>query len=403
MQIKKITYDHFLIYLLILFKMGHFFTDNLNALTAPLLILFLLLAKKRNVICKPVIYVVVALFVLTNITYFFKGFPSTSQYIVLIVHLITPVLFLRRMNAADFMEKFSEIILVICLFSIVAWFLCLVRFPFSSIAPTLTNTNSYKCQFLILAFVQDSIDGLPRLHGLAWEPGAFQILITISMLFQMYNIESERNRLITRNRIIFTIAAILTFSTTGYISLFLVYLLLFLKSQLGKSIRVFCIILISVGCFFFINEAGEIYNNVFGKKLAEMALYEPGADKVGTATTRMDSIVFPWMLFKQSPLVGIGDSGYEYISNLTGHSMFTCTPLNYFAKFGLIYGIICFLGFVKLTKLKGKTIIESTLLLLTLLLTVISEQVAFNPLFTTLILYGYSMNSTMHNQSACLA
>lgn len=391
--LKKITYEHFLIYLLILFKMGHFFTDNMNSVTAPLLLFLLLFCKKRGTRSKTVIGVTLALFLLTNITYAATGFPVPSQYIVLIINLLTPVLFTFAMTPQIFMRKFSEVVLVVSAFSIVTWFLTFIHFPFQLIAPTLTNTNGFECQFIILSFIHSVSGDLPRLQGIAWEPGAFQILIIISMLYQMYNIEGEDKKLFTKNRIIYSIAAFLTFSTTAYICLLMVYAIFLLRGKISFKVKALILSITIPLVLVFLTGGGEIYQKVLGKKIAEAENYEMGSGSVGSSAVRIDGVLYPIMLYSQSPIVGVGDSGYETMERLAGHGMFTCTPINYFVKYGPIYGLFCFIGFLKLMRLNRKKFLESLFLILSLLMAVFSEQVAFNPLFTTLLLYGYVLSN----------
>ena len=110
------------------------------------------------------------------------------------------------------------------------------------------------------------------------------------------------------------------------------------------------------------------------------------------ASSRIDSIILPLRYFINNPFLGIGERGYAEISAIVGHSMFTCTPVNYIAKYGLLFGAISYWGMIRFFYIKNLSIINSILLALCILITLSSEAFTLNPILTCMILYGFGGN-----------
>ena len=111
--------------------------------------------------------------------------------------------------------------------------------------------------------------------------------------------------------------------------------------------------------------------------------------ETGSTSVRSESIKYGIEQFFKSPIWGIGQTGQEWIANKVGHRMMTCTPINYFAFYGLLCGVLSFVGFFKCMELKSKTLTQSILLVSVLLLTMSSENFTFNPILSTFMFYGY--------------
>ena len=120
-----------------------------------------------------------------------------------------------------------------------------------------------------------------------------------------------------------------------------------------------------------------------------------------TAFVRMNAIYYPFIEFTKSPLLGIGFSGYNRIGERLGYHMFTFTPVNYFAYFGLTYGVICVNGFAQILKKMNLKGISRLILILLAILAVSSEDFCGGTAcITVFILYGYKRSCTDNREKA---
>ena len=132
---------------------------------------------------------------------------------------------------------------------------------------------------------------------------------------------------------------------------------------------------------------GFLYYSTFGKLEMLGNAFQSGESN--DASSRAESVIVPLQYFLNSPIFGIGENGLESMSKQLGHNMFTCTPLNFIADYGLLCGLICYYGFIKILKIKKKSVFEALILVVLLLLTTSSENFSYNPIFVCFILYGY--------------
>ena len=342
--------------------------------------------------------VIFVIFFLITLTGLFKGF-EIGKYILSVINLTTSLFLVAVIPYERFTKCFSNIIYLSCIFSLVGQVSFTLGLPFIENLPVLTNSKGIAVYFAGLAeFWTKQTDGIYRLQGFFWEPGAYQAMIIISFLFDIY-INKPSKKIIRYSCYIVTI--ILTYSTTGIVSLLILAALISVK---GKTIRyrnIFAGLLFALVCITLIpflkeNLTGFLYYSTFGKLELFNDAYTYGESN--SASSRYESIIFPLKEFLDSPIFGIGEVGLERIEKLLGHNMLTCTPINFFAYYGFACGLICYYGIFKLLRLYNKSILEGLTLIILLLITVGSENFAYNPILTCLILYGYTMKSNISNK-----
>lgn len=233
-----------------------------------------------------------------------------------------------------------------------------------------------------------------RNASIFWEPGAYQTFLVITFIFETV-IHSEKCNMY---RYITIISLLSTMSTMGIIVAFFCYIYLLLgdKDNVGKSVwfRIVLIIIITfiIGLVFW-----ELYGDLISflldrnliSKLDDFINYNVDNQ---SSLVRADSLIYPFQMFIQSPLLGVGNSGYEWMVGITGHTMAVCTPLNWFAKYGALYGVLMFVGLYKVIKDFFSGRVERFFFFSLLLLSIATENYDNNPCIILLCLFGLKAN-----------
>lgn len=387
------------VYFILLFKAGFYFIGSANMLTAPFLLVFLVFVafskgKGSLKINKQCVLVVIILFALINITNLLYGFPEFNEYIMMIINLVTALLCVGIFKENEYYKGYCDVIFAISVASIVAWILIQFGTGFFSIFPQLINSAQRAGWFAVLTTVSEFSDvGTQRTQGIFWEPGAFQCLIIVAMLLEKYQYKPQKALL---RRIIYSITVVITFSTTGYLALILVWMLLLPKDSKHFSlIKVAMLLSFCVIVFLEFGEklSGQLYYTLVSKINGVLNFKESTNYSV---TARTGSVIEPIKYLIRNPIFGIGEAGYKEVIDKVG--MATCTPVNYLCKYGLIFASICFYGFARVIRKPGLKYSEYLFIIVTLCVAFISETYFMNPILTIFILYGYKRNNPMNRR-----
>lgn len=178
--------------------------------------------------------------------------------------------------------------------------------------------------------------------GFMWEPGPFASLLSIAIFFEM-----------TFNRFRFSfslltliIALILTFSTTGYLSM-LVLLMYWVMNKLDKrTIR--WVLPLLIGLSVFILSLPFMFTKISNlSTINEKYIYENVKSDRITSLGRFNGLVLNIADWKKSPVFGVGSN-----KNTTGAQMFK-TSINglgvLLADFGVVGIMIVFFALYKST------------------------------------------------------
>lgn len=365
------------------------FIAQYSAISSIFLLILLIFLSSSSRVDNRSIVVTVLLIVCTLITGFFEGFPDANTSLLLYVNLLTALMMSTLISKRQFFNAYADIIFVICSASLFFHFLYILGIPLIRLFPVITNSQGLQANF---AFVTDyyltPIEyGTTRLMGIFWEPGAFQALIVIAFCIELFR--DREKKLSNLYFIVYVITLFLTYSTTAFICLgFLLALLLNRRFKAGLlPTIIFFVLFIFIYNYFSTRLEGYLYHAIYGK--INMLVDSDTYGETASTSARTESINYGLSLFFQSPLWGIGQAGQEWIANKVGHNMMTCTPVNYFAYYGLLCGILSFVGFIKCVNLRDKTLFQGFLVVTVLLLTTSSENFTFNPILTTFMFYGY--------------
>lgn len=304
--------------------------------------------------------------------------------------LITVSLIASIESFDSFREKYIHVLFLLSTISIIL-FLAYQFLPVLRGVNVVHNLSGRAFSNLYL-FVYNM--SLLRNCGMFWEPGAFGAYLCLALLFEM---TGSRPRV--RYMIVFLSAIVTTFSTTAYISTILIVLYMLLLNY-GTSKRIkgvlFLLILIAVmGVFInydmFFGQYGG--STVFGKLIR---FYEGTSHSEYTSTSiRVNAVIYGALAFISSPIIGHGYSGLRELMYIYTLGMNTCTFVNWFAVYGLLFGSLMIIGYYNLCvdtqKKPGK--LGAYIMLLILFTVTISENFVNAPMFILLGLYGHRLRS----------
>lgn len=385
----KKSFDFWLIYFLLLFKAGFFFVENYNVITAPFFLLILVMSALFNHVTveKKVFYVTAINIALIFVCNLFHGTPEINVITLTMINLLTAMCLVSAIDLNTFEKNYCKVIYCICIVSIIGYLILTLNSSVLNILPRFTNSTGRSSYFLIFSMVADfRFAGAHRIQGIFWEPGAFQTFITVAFLVEFFHDFGFKNY--TRRRIVYSLSLLLTFSTTGIVCLCLIWVLVLGKyREHFKTVRIILLVIVIITIYMSLRQKlTGFWRYTLVDKIQQMLHYTVGTQN--EASSRMDSIVLPLKYFND-PIFGIGENGYNYIGQMVGHTMFTCTPINYIVKYGVIFGAISYCGIIKLICKDVTSKMDFALVLATILISVSTENYLLNCIMTIFILYGF--------------
>ena len=393
--LRNIDKGNFVTILLILFLSAGFLVLNdlvssfSTILLWVLVMLYLLKGFKgiNHAILVPSL-TLLALYVLSSLV------NGDSEYTVVACSFGFVVAFVYASSRSfmSFQTSYIEVMKVLCIISIVG-FLGLSLLPFIGqlLSPFMSSTSGGRAFYNFYLFIYKPFSF--RNSGMFWEPGAFQIFINIALLFEILKPKPS-----VINIAIFILTIITTFSTTGYIAVFLIFvLILFSRSnELRKTRKIFMWFVPVLLVLLIYNEAylnDTSSYSTFGKlnSFVEDEEWKGGGEET-SSSIRFFSVIKTMEAFFSSPLIGVGTRGLEAHNLAYTHGMNTCTFANWFGKYGIVYGFIMLMGFVRLSSLLGKNkggLVKFLIFIFFFTITA-SEALSESPLLFMLCLYGYN-------------
>lgn len=399
-MLSDTLWDYILVYLLLLLSAGFFFRQQYNRYTIPmyLTLLFLTIINRKIKLKRDILIPTLLLMFLIILTAILTGLGYYERYIYSIISTITAYLVTQIYSYKRFYRLFSNSLYYICIASIIGWLLVQLMPSVVMIFPRLVNSVGFDAHFLGLTILNvPSYEGYEnRAMGIFWEPGAFQAMIVIAMIGDIFINDNSSPR---KRYIVYFLALILTMSTTGYVCCFVLIAILLVKDKkvsIPKIIVLFSAIVGIIILFGFKENLPDYLYYTLFSKMEAVFHYRPGAiigdvPAQKTAYVRMNSIYYPFVEYIKSPVWGIGFSGYDRIGNKIGyHNMFTFTLINYFAYFGLFYACISINGFLKTVKRINASNLCKFLIVLLIIIAVSSEDFCGGTAcITVFLLYGY--------------
>ncbi len=250
--------------------------------------------------------------------------------------LLISVIFVGAVGFDEFVCKFTKMMYFLSVYSLITYMLYQIIPGFFWILPKVKGTVWVANCFFSL--VPIGMDGYYRNFGCWGEPGMFAVYLSFAIMFELFYIERSN----VKHIVILCLAMVTTFSTGGYISLILLALGYFFYNKTADVNRRSRKILISgglVGLFILmiLFSTGYFGNRSYVfRKLAEFT------STSGTTFERMRAVSLALKAIKQYFPFGCGWGNYASIY-LQGNIL-TTTPLNWFAVYGVLYGMIMNIG-----------------------------------------------------------
>lgn len=354
-----------------------------------------MLFSRRNIIITLIILLIQC------ITIMIYGFSPTLD-IYQIGSVVCALLFTSIITFENFIKGYQKTIIFLALVSIVLYFIGSITPVFSNIPSVLLNSTNTEGTYTLLGTFVIRIKTTYtyyRNFGIFSEPGQFQLFLSIGLIIELF----FRSHINWRNLVILGIAILTCNSTNGYISFILILLAYILNSNHNESkrvkkIRLFLTVsLISLLAYIFIAEdTSKLVNEYSGKIKGLFAEYSY-LDS-GTGLERRRAFDVALSIFLQYPIFGLGYKGMtDYIQNLSSDGfLMTFTPLNWFARFGFLYGVIANIGYLGAFCKKPVKYMSKLVLIIALFAMISSQAVNADIFMWVLIFYGLH-NLTMKN------
>lgn len=269
---------------------------------------------------------------LISALYYQNSGYNITLLILPVLSLLIACLFYNSVDRNIFKESYISCMTIIAIVSVVSIVIYIIIPSLIEVLPVLRNSKGRIGYFGIFTVVSDFLmTGSHRNQGIFWEPGAFQAFLSLAYIFELSNVKQRKWVLIS-----ILIAMFSTLSTTGIIVA--VLLITFtLSRQRGKTsvIKALCAVIILIAAVYYVvPRLTGFLEYTLVRKIELILNYQAGTSNA--ASSRMDSILYPLKeLFTVAPW-GIGRAGYIEIGQKVGHTMFTCTPVNWIVRYGTL-------------------------------------------------------------------
>jgi len=312
-------------------------------------------------------------------------------YIYRCVLIMTALLFTSVIDFHDFAYYYDKIMRVLAIASLVGFALSVSSHILLDLFPMILNTANMEFYNLFITVVPKHTGGFARNYGIFREPGVFQMFLIIGLLFQMFVLIKPNIKV----QILYIVALVTTFSTTGYIALIFVSILYLIKKNRSKgekhskAIVIICLSLIFIYLSLFTDFIfKQEYGSVFGKFANNNST---------SVVARLASVVVNLRLFLNSPIWGVGVTNVDTQFALLAQSILgiytihnTNTVLWQLAAYGSIFTSLWIYGIYKLCWVMGGEKIEVLLLFIILNVLLFGENLAYSLITNILVFYGLS-------------
>ncbi len=377
------------------------FKDSISiSLTIITLLIYMIMCKKKITINKRGMFIFLLVVFLILISCFINNTASLLDMNVIVKWSIA-FLMISIFSIEDFAESYIKSLIVIC--SIVLFLVLIIypnifeHFPYIKTDKWIGNAQEQGIHNILVGVVSVNAK-YKRNWGIFYEPGMFAFFINIATYFMLFVSKNIKIKYI----IIFTIALLTTTSTNGYISMILIYIAYFLKKkdtkykkEKKKNRKIIWIIflILIVAIVFFINNTERWYFLV--NKLLEFN----SSTSSGSGYERINAVKNEFYAFLQNPITGLSNMGVSKFYD----GIATFTPLQWFATYGFLFGIICNMAILKFCINKNEKILFNIFRYLAFISMLVSQNMTSNLIILMIILYqksGYLREENNDNSNS---
>lgn len=274
----------------------------------------------------------------TTLLFIKYGYLHTSSIVGLVIKLLYAYLLLLIIKN-DFLKCYVNSLYYLALLSIPLFFIGLI-FPdvYKSLYSALHSINlldSDRVDGFSLWVYNIHLTGLTRNCGFMWEPGAYACVLNFGIFFNFILNKIEINK----KTIVFIVALVTTFSTTGYIAI--IPTLLFASYNSRVKQKIFYVTIFLTVCVIFLNTPfikGKItrqyrYNFIEGKLQEHVGVPD-----------RFLSLRYDLQQFSKNIFVGTGPGSQTRFENFSIYAGSTVGISDFIVKFGLYGTFFLFLN-----------------------------------------------------------
>lgn len=312
--------DIFIDTISILFLMlwsGGGFTYGLWPLWMIVLFPFLYILYKKRGCClnkKIVIVTFMLTFIVLLQTLSFSGdFNTTTKYLLALYSVMIMSCYLFK--SRHFVDLYIKIVFLISVISLVFWCIdftpqghnllldigeSLPQLGWDNMRETReesTANKSYTLYVYTVYFIDDLL--IPQNTGPFWEHGIFCIYLIIAFYLNAI----RENKIITKYNIVFIIAIITSFSSTGYVVLIVALAFIILQRGGITFSKIFLLVMLLIGTYYISSL------DFMTEKITENAMST-------NESSRFFAMVYHWQQIVKSPFIGYGPYLERAFSNL---------------------------------------------------------------------------------------
>jgi len=308
---------------------------------------------------------------------FYRGeFDKFQNYVGMMGRLLIAWLVTTLVCKNKFINIYTDVLVVYSAFSLVMYAIGLIFPDFIFSLPVSFNDAGTEYRHLYIYFYQGIDAWNFRNAGLFWEAGAFQVFVSLALLFEFFYLPTSRKSLIRKSILVVTIAS--TASTVGILVLAILFAVKVLTSRSLHSL----VLLLAFGVSLF---TLDIFNSLLWDKFNDENI--SGVDRISGQLADIK-------IFLSEPVTGVGFSEYIRFFETIAYSLgaFVPTSTNSFtgllALNGLLYSLLLFLPMFSFFVFSRPKIGERFAMLAVFVL-LLSSQGLFNQiLFLSILFYG---------------
>lgn len=309
--------------------------------------------------------------------------------------VMSGLLFTTVISFDDFTLHYDKVMKSLAIASLIGFALFRSFAIVLDLFPTVLNSAHMEFYNLFFTVIPKYSGGFARNYGIFREPGVFQMFLIIGLMFQMFALKRPR----TKVQIVYIIALVTTFSTTGYIALIFVAILYFTKKndshgeKTSKVIIIVCLLLILIYLLFF---TGFIYKEGYGSVFGKLT------DSTNASlSARLASVVVNLKLFFNSPVWGVGvthvDTSFAPLAQsilgvYTIHN--TNTVFWQLAAYGAIFTFLWLCGIYKLCRRLSVKKIDTMVIFIIFMILFFGENLSYSLITSVLLFYGLNGSNT---------
>jgi hypothetical protein len=349
-KIKRYKALNYSIAILAILAANPFYSLYVNFYLLVFLAYLLLIAidKRVNLIDRKIFTLLVFVYSLVIIQgYIYEGFSLAAAYLPLLVFYIPFLIF--RISGISFFKYFINVLYVISIYTSFLWLLQSFSSSFDNLLRIAINsafklnwTATPRSLFFFTPAWNDELLisnlGVYRNSGLFHEPGAYAVFLIVGIVMNAL----LNGKIFDRKNIVFMICTLSTFSTAGYLTLFIIVSVFLYKMKFSPLIRLpllLVFIIISLRVF----QAEEFLQQKIATQYEEQtysAKYNLGSESAYSG--RFFAFLTSWNLFKDHPIFGRGiifATSEKAAGEMHEGASYNYGFIGIFATYGLFFGL----------------------------------------------------------------